>query len=68
MSEKVDWNRLKTGRSKAYRMLPSVLRLPLIRNHREPLLQMIEEGQSILDIGANDRNLKDYLSKNLSKY
>ena len=68
MSEKVEWNRLKTGRSKAYRMLPSVLRLPLIGNHREPLLQMIEEGQSILDIGANDRNLKGYLSKNCSKY
>lgn len=67
MLDKVDWNDVKIGRSDASRLLPSILKLPLIKNHRDLLTDLIEDGQSLLDIGANNRSLLEYLKLKTGK-
>ncbi len=67
MFDQVDWNDVKIGRSKASSLLPSILKIPLIESHRKLLSGLIEDGQSLLDIGANNRSLFNYLNISTKK-
>ncbi|WP_303721352.1 class I SAM-dependent methyltransferase [Malonomonas rubra] len=66
MDNKVDWDKIKSGREKAYRQLSSQLNLPLVKGHRELLLKYLYDGAHLLDVGANDRSLKSYIDNKSS--
>jgi len=58
----MDWSRIREGREKAAQMLPPILRLPIVRSPRDVLLRLVRDGESLLDVGANDRNVKGFLA------
>lgn len=58
-----DWNDIMTGRKKAASSLPHLLKLPIAPNGRDLLLSLLKKGSSLLDIGANDRNMEKFFKK-----
>lgn len=63
----VDWTLVNKAKNLAEDQLDQpVLKLPIIRDYREPLLQFLRPGMELLDIGANDRSLKTYLNGKLN--
>lgn len=67
MTSKNKWSYLKSGRTEATKNLPLILSLPLINSYRELLIDHVEEGMSLLDVGANDRRLYNYITEKTHK-
>lgn len=59
----MDWNKIKRGRREASRGLPSILDLPIIDGNKVPLFELVKNGTSLLDMGANDRGLYEMIKK-----
>jgi len=57
----MDWSSIKKGRDTVKGMFPRVLKVPIIPDANRLLYELIPEGGSILDVGANDRKLEGYL-------
>ena len=57
----LDWEQVKRGREMAGRRLLPLHRIPMIRDSRMLLLQLAREGDRLLDVGANDRNVGRFL-------
>jgi len=55
------WSELTRGRQEAVETLPNILNLPIVRDKMELLREMVRDGDSLLDIGANDRLLEGQL-------
>lgn len=51
------WNEIFKGRKQA--SLPNILKLPMVRSRMEVLKEVIRNGSSVLDVGANDRTQKE---------
>lgn len=58
-----EWNEILKGRKIAGQNLPHLMSLPVVKSARELLPEVLKKGSSVLDIGANDRNLKRFLAK-----
>jgi len=59
----IKWNDVMKGRTLAGRTLPHLLKLPIVKNSWEMVAGLIKDGDSVLDIGANERGLKDWLEQ-----
>jgi len=57
------WNKIMSGRRLASGKLPHVLKLPIISAGRDLLPGLLKRGESLLDMGANDRNVERFLKE-----
>ncbi|MBI5587434.1 MAG: methyltransferase domain-containing protein [Deltaproteobacteria bacterium] len=57
------WNEIMKGRKEAASRLPHLFKLPIVASGRDLLLQVLKKGSSLLDIGANDRNIERFLKE-----
>lgn len=57
----MDWSSIKKGRDSVKGMFPRVLKVPIVPDANRLLYDLIPEGGSVLDVGANERKLWDYL-------
>ncbi len=68
MGPQIDWSSIKKGREDYIRRYKtgsvSILEFPIVRSGKEVLKNLIRPGDSLLDIGANDRNLEKFLAGN----
>ena len=63
----VDWTLINKAKNLAEDQLDQpILKLPIIRDYREPLRAFLRPGMKLLDVGANDRSLKTYLDHSLN--
>ena len=63
----VDWTLVNKAKNLAEDQIDQpILKLPIIRDYREPLASFLRPDMKILDIGANDRSLKTYLDRSLN--
>ena len=62
----VDWTLINKAKNLAEDQIHQpILKLPIIRDYREPLAAFLRPEMKLLDIGANDRSLKKYLDSYL---
>ena len=54
------WSEVIKGRRAAAGSLPNILRLKIVPSARDLLARYVKTGDSLLDIGGNDRNLKEF--------
>ena len=63
----VDWTLVNKAKNLAEDQIDQpILKLPIIRDYREPLASFLRPDMKVLDIGANDRSLKAYLDRALN--
>ncbi|MBI1997713.1 MAG: class I SAM-dependent methyltransferase [Deltaproteobacteria bacterium] len=63
----VDWTLVNKAKNLAEDQLDQpILKLPIIRDYREPLVAFLRPGMKVLDVGANDRALKSFLDRSLN--
>lgn len=62
----VDWTLVNRAKNLAEDQLGQpILKLPIIRDYRAPLVDYLRAGMKVLDIGANDRALKTFVEQRL---
>jgi SAM-dependent methyltransferase len=60
----VDWTLINKAKNLAEDQLDQpILKIPIIRDYREPLAAFLRPGMNVLDVGANDRSLHSYLDQ-----
>jgi SAM-dependent methyltransferase len=67
MESSIDWNKIKASKRKALSMYPDLYKIPLIKSHKLILKYVVKDGDEVLDFGANNRSLKEYISKTIQK-
>lgn len=55
------WSAISGGRAGAGSALPHILKLPIVPSARGLLEGLLKDGDRVLDVGANDRNLERFL-------
>ena len=63
----LDWHIRKKTVKEIKNLLPSINKLPVVRGGRDFIVEDINNNVSILDVGANDRNLHDFLVRTCKK-
>jgi hypothetical protein len=67
MNENISWNRLYKYRKKIQKCYPKIWNLKLLRKRFPLILEVIQEGDKVLDIGASNRyfepRIKDHFSQ-----
>jgi 2-polyprenyl-3-methyl-5-hydroxy-6-metoxy-1,4-benzoquinol methylase len=58
-----DWSSRKRAVKQVREMLPPIYRLPVAAGAKDTLVVGLSEGAMLLDVGASDRNLKEFLAK-----
>jgi len=62
----VDWTLVNKAKNLVEDQLDQpILKLPMVRDHREPLSKFLQPGMKVLDIGANNRSLKTFMDHNV---
>ena len=61
MNEKISWSRLFEHRDKIHERYPDIWDLKILRKRFPLMLEMIRDGESVLDMGASNRNLEGRL-------
>jgi len=62
MANEIDWSKIRKGRDAASKSLPKITKLPIVESNRRVISSILKDGDVILDIGANNRNLEKHLS------
>ena len=58
MASGIDWSKIRRGRDAASKSLPKITKIPIVKSNRQVISNILKDGDAILDIGANDRNLE----------
>ncbi|MCX5717115.1 MAG: class I SAM-dependent methyltransferase [Nitrospirae bacterium] len=58
MANRIDWSKIRRGRDAASKSLPKITKIPIVKSNRQVISNLLKDGDAILDIGANDRNLE----------
>ncbi len=58
MANGIDWSKIRRGRDAASKLLPKITKIPIVKSNRQIISNILKDGDAILDIGANDRNLE----------
>lgn len=61
MANGIDWSKIRRGRDAASKLLPQITKIPIAKSNRQVISNILKDGDSILDIGANNRSLEKYL-------
>jgi SAM-dependent methyltransferase len=61
MSEETSWSRLFEHRDKIHEKYPEIWDLKILRKRFPLMLEMIREGERVLDMGASNRSLESRL-------
>lgn len=62
----IDWTLVNKAKNLVEDQLSQpILELAMVRDFREPLIEFLRPGMKVLDIGANNRSLKDFMDSNL---
>lgn len=61
MANEINWSKIRKGRDAASESLPKITKLPIVKSNRQVISNILKDGDVILDIGANNRNLEKYL-------
>lgn len=62
----VDWTLVNKAKNLVEDQLSQpILNLPMVRDFRQPLIEFLRPGMKVLDIGANNRSLKDFVDGKL---
>lgn len=62
----VNWTLVNRAKNLAEDQIDQpILKLPVIPDYREPLIQFLRPGMKVLDVGANDRSLKAFMDRRL---
>jgi hypothetical protein len=57
MANGIDWSKIRRGRNAASKSLPKITKIPILKSNRQVISNLLKDGDAILDIGANNRNL-----------
>ena len=58
MANGIDWSKIRRDRDAASKSLPKITKIPIVKSNRQVISNLLKDGDAILDIGANDRNLE----------
>lgn len=62
----VDWTIVNRAKNLVEDQLDlPILKLPMVRDFRKPLIEFLRPGMKVLDIGANNRSLKEFMDHEL---
>jgi len=62
----VDWTLVNKAKNLVEDQLDQpILKLPMVRDFRQPLIEFLRPEMKVLDIGANNRSLKDFMDREL---
>ena len=67
MNEKTSWSRLFEHRDKIHERYPDIWDLKILRKRFPLMLEMIRDGERVLDMGASNRNLEDRLKRHFPR-
>jgi 2-polyprenyl-3-methyl-5-hydroxy-6-metoxy-1,4-benzoquinol methylase len=67
MNEKTSWSRLFEQRDKIHETHPDIWDLKILRKRFPLLLEMIRDGERVLDMGASNRNLESRLKRHFPR-
>lgn len=60
----VDWTLVNKAKNLVEDQLDKpILKLPVVRDYREPLIEFLRPAMKVLDLGANDRSLKAFIDR-----
>lgn len=63
----IDWTFVRSAKRLAASQLDQpILKFPTVSDYREPLAECVKPGMRVLDIGANERQLKGYLDSTVT--
>jgi len=63
MGEKISWSQRFEHRERIHERYPDIWDLKILRKRFPLMIEMIREGESVLDIGASNRNLEGRLKR-----
>jgi SAM-dependent methyltransferase len=67
MSQGISWNRLFQYRNQIHQRYPEIWDLKILRKRFPLMLEILRDGEKVLDIGASNRNLQERLKHHLPK-
>jgi len=67
MTEDVSWSRLFEHRGKIHERYPDIWDLKILRKRFPLIVETLQDGEKILDIGASNRNLEGRLKRHFPK-
>jgi len=67
MSEKISWSKLFDHREHIHRMYRDIWDIRILRKRFPLMLETIQDGEKVLDIGASNRNLQDRLKRHFPR-
>jgi SAM-dependent methyltransferase len=67
MNEKISWSRLFEHRGKIHERYPDIWDLKILRKRFPLMLEMIRDGERVLDMGASNRNLEGRLKRHFPR-
>ncbi len=67
MSEETSWSRLFKHRDKIHEKYPEIWDLKILRKRFPLMLEMIRDGERVLDMGASNRNLESRLKRHFPR-
>ena len=60
----VDWSLLNKAKNLVEEQIPEpILKIPLVQDHRELMVDFLRSRFRVLDVGANDRALKEFIEQ-----
>lgn len=63
----ISWNRLFQYRDQIHQRYPEIWDLKILRKRFPLMLEILRDGEKVLDIGASNRNLQERLKRHLPK-
>jgi SAM-dependent methyltransferase len=63
MSREISWSKLFEFRDQIHRRYPEIWDLKILRKRFPLMLEILQDGEKVLDIGASNRNLQERLQR-----
>lgn len=67
MSDGISWSKLFEYRGKIHQKYPDIWDLKILRKRFPLMINTIQDGEKVLDIGASNRNLQERLKRHFPK-
>ena len=67
MGQKVSWSKLFQYRDQVHQRYPEIWDLKILRKRLPLMLEIVRDGEKVLDIGASNRNIQERLKRHFPK-